>query len=185
MSPNKEVIYEGKFLRFCRVNGWEYVERPNVCGLIAILAITPDDKIVLVEQFRPPVNCRVIEIPAGLAGDHDGAENEDLVEAAKRELLEETGYSAQRWKLLTEGPASAGLSTEVISFYRAYDLKKTGSGGGDSAEDIEVHEVPLRELTAWLAAKQKAGRLVDYKVYASLFFYSILNKTTALIQEKE
>jgi ADP-ribose pyrophosphatase len=122
-SPSSEVLYEGRFLTVRKKGHWEYVERRKASGIVAILAITDNRGLILVEQFRIPVNKRVIEIPAGLAGDIAGNETETLAEAAKRELLEETGYEAQRMEYLTEGPASAGLSTEVITLFRAHELK--------------------------------------------------------------
>ena len=137
--------------------------------IVAILAITDQPEIILVEQFRVPVNKRVIEIPAGLAGDIAGKEAETPSEAAKRELLEETGYEAQRMEYLSEGPTSAGLSTEVITLFRAHDLKKVSKGGGDESENIQVHVVPLAELQSWIETRRQEGCLVDYKVFAALY----------------
>jgi ADP-ribose pyrophosphatase len=71
---------------------------------------------------------------------------------------------------LTEGPSSAGLSTEIITFFRARRLKKVGKGGGDGSEDIQVHTVPLNLVESWLAGKLEHSCLVDYKVYAALYF---------------
>ena len=164
-----EILFEGHFLSVRKKGHWEYVERHNASGIVAILAITDNRELILVEQFRIPVNKRVIEIPAGLAGDIEGKENEALVEAAKRELLEETGYEAQRMEYLTEGPSSAGLSTEVITLFRAHDLKKASQGGGDESENIQIHVVPLAELNSWIESKQGEGCLVDYKVFAALY----------------
>jgi len=169
-SSASDVRYEGKFLRVKVKGNWEYVERCKTSGIVAILAVTEAEEIILVEQFRVPMNRRVIEIPAGLAGDVAGEEDEALAEAAKRELVEETGYEAQGMEYLTEGPSSAGLSTEVISFFRAAGLKKVSEGGGDGSENIQVHAVALRDLEAWIEGKQKEGCLVDYKVYAALYF---------------
>jgi len=163
------ILFEGRFLRVKRKERWEYVERVKTSGVVAILAITDKAELILVEQFRIPVSRRVIEIPAGLAGDIDGKENETLTEAAKRELREETGYEAQRMEYLAEGPSSAGLSTEVISFFRAAEIKKVSRGGGDESENIQVHVVPLVELKSWIETKLKDGLLVDYKVYAALY----------------
>jgi ADP-ribose pyrophosphatase len=165
-----DVPFEGRFLRVKIKDGWEYVERPKSSGIVAILAITENQEIILVEQLRIPVNRRVIEIPAGLAGDIVGKEDEALAEAAQRELVEETGYEAARMEYLTTGPSSAGLSTEVITFFRAVGLKKISDGGGDGGENIQVHAVPLPELESWIEAKEKEGCLVDYKVYAALYF---------------
>ena len=168
-SSSSEVLYEGRFLTVRKKGNWEYVERRKASGIVAILAITDNRGLILVEQFRVPVNKRVIEIPAGLAGDIESKENEALVEAAKRELLEETGYQAQRMEYLTEGPTSAGLSNEVITLFRAHDLKKVLKGGGDESENIQIHVVPLAELKSWIETKRQEGCLVDYKVFAALY----------------
>ncbi len=169
-NAESQTLFQGHFLQVKKIGHWEYVERSKTSGIVAILAVTERRELILVEQFRVPVNQRVIEIPAGLAGDIEGAENEALAEAAKRELVEETGYAADRMEYLTEGPPSAGLSTEVVTFFRAHGLKKISAGGGDGSEDIQVHLVPLAQLDAWIETKRKEGCLVDYKVYAALYF---------------
>ena len=74
----------------------------------------------------------MIDLPAGLAGDGPGTE--ELVTAARRELLEETGYDARRLTLLAHAPTSPGLTTEVVSFFRAAGLKKVAAGGGIEGE---------------------------------------------------
>ena len=89
-----ETLCDAKYLRLVRKDGWEFVQRKNVSGIVGIIAITNDHKLILVEQFRPPVGKNVIEIPAGLAGDSPTTKNEDLAVAAIRELEEETGYRA-------------------------------------------------------------------------------------------
>lgn len=166
----KVTLCEGKHLRLVQGDGWEYAERTKASGIVAILAITKDEKLILTEQYRLPVNKRVIELPAGLAGDVAGAEAEELIPAAQRELREETGYEAQRFDFLFEGPPSAGATSEVISFFRAVGLRRVGSGGGEGSEQIELHEVPLRAAREWLQQKNREGVLVDPKVYAGLYF---------------
>jgi ADP-ribose pyrophosphatase len=168
-----DVLFEGHFLRFKMKDRWEYVERCKTSGVVAILAITEEQELILVEQLRLPVNKRVIEIPAGLAGDIEGKENEALAEAAKRELLEETGYEAQRMEYLTEGPSSAGLSTEVVTFFRAHALRKVAQGGGGESENIQIHTVPLAELKTWIETRRWEGCLVDYKIFAALYLSSV------------
>jgi len=88
-----EILCDAKYLRLVRANGWEFVQRKNVSGIVGIIAVTSDRKLILVEQYRPPVGKNVIEIPAGLAGDSPTTRNEDLALAAMRELEEETGIA--------------------------------------------------------------------------------------------
>lgn len=165
------VLFQGHALTLKKKGHWEYVERTKASGIVAILPITQQNEVILVEQFRIPVGKRVIEIPAGLAGDIEGEETEDLANAARRELLEETGYEAQKMELLTEGPPSAGLSTEVVTFFRASGLKKVGDGGGDGTENIQLHLIPFASLDAWIDGKRSEDCLIDYKLYAALYFY--------------
>lgn len=168
--PPPEIVAEGKFVRLVKQGKWEYATRPKVSGVVGIVAVTDDGNLILVEQDRPPVGKRVIELPAGLAGDEAGHEAEDLAAAARRELLEETGYEAAGMTLLTEGPPSAGLSDEIITLFLATGLRRTGKAGGVGGEDITLHEVPLADVPAWLAARAADGLMVDLKLYAGLYF---------------
>ncbi|MFT7582962.1 MAG: ADP-ribose pyrophosphatase [Myxococcota bacterium] len=169
-EPLTEVLAEGRFTRLVRKNGWEYVERTNTSGIVLVIALTPENELLLVEQFRPPVNARVIELPAGLAGDIVGQEDEALSIAAGRELEEETGFRAARLEEVARGPLSAGLTTEVVTVFRAYELTRVSDGGGDETEDIVVHAVPLADVPVWLATQTAAGVMLDPKVYAALYF---------------
>ena len=168
--PKPEVVADAKHIQLVRQGKWEYARRKGVSGIVAIVAVTDEGKLVLVEQDRPPVGKRVIELPAGLAGDEKGHEQEDLADAARRELLEETGYSARQMKRVAGGAASAGMTDEVITLFVATGLKKTGDAKGDGSEDITVHEVAVGDVTAWLDARTREGKLVDLKVYAGLYF---------------
>ena len=165
-----QLLFKGKFLSLRSKDTWEYASRQGASGVVGILAVTPDDKLLLVEQFRRPVAQTVIELPAGLAGDLAHARNEDFSLAAQRELLEETGYEAASMRLLTVGPSSAGLTDETVALYLASDLQKKGQGGGDETENIKVHEVPLSEIKSWLAERAHTGQLIDFKVFAGLWF---------------
>lgn len=169
MTP-RETLAEGQHLRLVRRQGWEYAERTRGTGVVVIVAVTDDGRLLLTEQYRTPVGTPVIELPAGLAGDRAEDAGEDLATAARRELLEETGFEAQAFAGLTEGPPSAGLSSEVVTFLRATGLTRIGEGGGDAHEAITVHAVPLDEVPAWLTAMTRRGCLIDPKVYAGLYF---------------
>jgi ADP-ribose pyrophosphatase len=162
----------GKFLALIKEGHWEYVDRVNATGAALILAVTAERKVLLVEQYRIPVHARTIELPAGIIGDEPGSAHESQGEAARRELLEETGYAAETMESLMFGPACSGLTSERVTLFRASGLRRAGPGGGVAHEEIVLHEVPVVEVAAWLETKAKAGILIDPKVYAGLFFLS-------------
>ncbi len=166
MTPT--VVYQGAFLRFLNQDGWEYVERSNCTGIVLVLAVTKEGKLLLTEQFRIPIGRSVIEFPAGLIGDEEAHHLEGIEVAARRELLEETGYDTARVIPLVSGPTSAGLSSEIVSLVQAVGLTKRFLGGR-SCEGIPVKEVPLGQVDDWLGRMRDAGKLVDPKVYAGLY----------------
>ena len=162
-----KVCYEGKFLKFFDNNGWEWVERHNCRTVAVIVPYLAEGQTIFVEQFRIPVASSVIEFPAGLVGDGEDF-GEDVKEAARRELIEETGYDASKMTYVTKGPASAGLSNEIIEIFLAEGLTKVGDGGGVDDEDIKVHVVELNNVDRWLAEQEQKGSLIDLKVWAGL-----------------
>jgi len=165
-TSGPQIVWQGRHLHMARDGRWEFATRPVKRPAVGIVAVTDQGALLLVEQHRPPVGGTVVELPAGLAGDLPGAEQEPLVEAARRELQEETGYEAQRWTELGMGYSSPGLTDESIMLFLAEGLRKTGPGGGDGDESIVVHEVPLPQLDGWLA--DRAAR-IDFKVYAGVY----------------
>src|SRR5687768_6076158 len=93
-----EVLCESRFLRLLRRGHLEWAQRTKASGAAVIVAITPERCVLFTEQFRIPVDCAVIEFPAGIVGDEAGHEEESRLVAAQRELLEETGYRGDVWK---------------------------------------------------------------------------------------
>ncbi|MGY1425576.1 NUDIX hydrolase [Lysobacter sp. A289] len=163
-----EILYDGQWLRMVRRGRWEYAERTHGNGMaVIIIAVTPDDHVLFVEQYRVPLGARTIEMPAGLVGD-DHAED-TLASAAHRELVEETGWEPGRVEVLLTGPTSSGMSSERIAFVRASDLVKVGEGGGVDNEDITVHKIPRPQVPEWLMQKQREGFELDLKLWAGLW----------------
>ena len=168
-SPELNVIARGRFVRLVNDNGWEYAERERGHDVVAIVAVTDQDELILTEQYRPAVKRRVIDIPAGLAGDTEDFDGESSATAAARELEEETGYIATSFRELCTVPTSPGLTSETVTIYLAEGLTKHGPGGGDESESIVVHTVTLHELADWLRARERESMLIDPKVFAGVW----------------
>ena len=145
----KTKIFEGKYLNvwqteFLDKKGathyWEWIERRDAS---IVFPITKAQNVVLIKNYRVPVERYVIELPAGLI-DKEG-ENEE--KTARRELLEETGYLAKNFIPLRMRPFNAGHHRNMSFGFIATDLeKKNHSIIGEDTEDIEVIEVPIDGL---------------------------------------
>jgi 8-oxo-dGTP pyrophosphatase MutT (NUDIX family) len=118
----------------------EYVDHP---GAVAIMALNERMEVLLIKQYRHPVGAYLWEIPAGLK-DVDG---ESELDAAQRELFEETGWVATSWDDLTSFYTTPGGNTEEISVYLARDLTYRGHKLELEGEekDLEVAWVPLQD----------------------------------------
>lgn len=171
-----ETLYSGRFVNLVRDGRWEYCERVKNTAAAMIFACTREGKVLLVEEYRPPIRQQSICFPAGLIGD---AEQESAEDAARRELLEETGYEAGQVRFLYAGPSSPGITSEYISFFLATDLVHRGQGGGVQGERITVHEVPREEIDEWLAAQRAIGKAVDPRIYAGLYVLQQADKLRA------
>ena len=158
-------MWEGRFITAKRKGRWEYVSRARNIGAAVILAIddAPDGRhVILVDQYRVPLGRRCIELPAGLIGDETAGE--DPLEAATRELEEETGYRAARLESLGDYYSSPGMVSESFTLYRAHDIVKIGPGGGVEGEGIVVHRAPLVGFADWIARKRDEGYAMDVKL---------------------
>ncbi len=166
-DPAEELMWEGRYITAKRRGPWEYVGRARNIRAAVILAIDEADDdlgphVILVDQYRMPLGKRCIELPAGLVGDEE--EGEDDAIAAGRELAEETGYSAGRMENAGEFFSSPGMVSESFTLFRAFDLIKTGAGGGVDGEDILVHRVPLATIAEQIAAWRTQGYAMDVKL---------------------
>jgi ADP-ribose pyrophosphatase len=168
-----QILCTTRHLRLIDRDGWFFVDRPNASGVVIIVAVTDDHRLLLVEQHRPALGGKVLELPAGLAGDAAAHQSEKLEMAARRELLEETGWEAEQMVELVSCATAPGLANEVVTFFRATGLRQVGNGGGVDQEDIQVHAIPLSEVTAFAAARAAQGTIPGLLVYAGLHFASV------------
>jgi ADP-ribose pyrophosphatase len=170
-TPDRE-LGRGRWLRLVDRGGWEFAERVRGTAVACVVAITAEEELVLVEQFRPPLGRPVIELPAGVVGDLAEAAGESAADAARRELFEETGYEPgpEGLRPLVPLVSSAGLTSEELHVFMTRGAVRTGPGGGDATESIRVHAVPLADLGEWVAARVTAGAGVDGRVYAAWAF---------------
>ncbi|MCH7860148.1 NUDIX hydrolase [Sphingomonas sp. NPDC092331] len=160
----EEVAWQGKWITAKRRGKWEYVSRARGIRAAVIVAIDADDHVLLVDQYRVPLGKRCLELPAGLIGDEAGREGDSPFDAARRELIEETGYDCAAVEDLGEYQSSPGLVSESFTLVRATGLTKVGEGGGLEDEDIIVHRVPRAEIAAFVAAKRAEGLAIDVKL---------------------
>ncbi|MCG6155367.1 NUDIX hydrolase [Rubinisphaera margarita] len=163
----EQSLHRGRFLELVSQNGWEFVRRANCTTTVAILAVTENDELLFVEQFRPPIGAEVLELPAGLVGDDPGQGTEEVAIAANRELEEETGFTARSLHTLGTFCSSAGLTDETTTICLAVGCRQTGPGGGIGGESIRIHKIPRNEAASWLAERVKSGQLLDGKVWTA------------------
>ncbi|QXM06077.1 NUDIX hydrolase [Crassaminicella indica] len=169
MIPNEitiksDRIYEGKMIQL-RVDTVllpgekqatrEIVEHP---GAVAIVPITEDNKIIMVKQFRKPVESILLEVPAGKID-----KDEEPLSCAIRELKEETGYEAKNMQFLFSFYTSPGFSNERIYLYLAKDLIK-GKASPDEDEHIEMECIDMDKLVSMVYD----GKIKDSKTILAI-----------------
>lgn len=169
-SAEQKTLFSGDWLDVVQEQDREYMVRKICTGIAIIIAINDRGELILTEQYRVPVYGNVLELPAGMAGDEPGNEQETLMEAATREFLEETGFEAAALQQVAEGPISSGISSEIMTFFYTDNVAKTGASGGNESENITVHEVPLTEMESYISQEAANGMLIDPKLYIGLFF---------------
>ncbi len=191
----RTLIAKGKHIEFWRVGDhWEYAHRSDARQGVTIVAVTNEDKIVLVEQYRAPLGQHAIELPAGLV-EGSGDDGEAVTAAVKRELEEETGYTCERVEVVATGSSSPGITDELNSLCLARGLRRTDEGIErvdvgygvtkqarprglkEEGEKITVYEAPVQAAREWLAQREREGVVVDLKVFAGLYFAAAARRT--------
>src|SRR3546814_18465761 len=111
-----ELLYQGEWLRMVKRGQWESCERTHGKDGLAVLviAVTPDDHVLFVEQYRVPLGAKPLEMPAGLVGDDDARAT--LESPPRRELIQETGWDAARLDVLPAGHPPPRSTKEPLPF---------------------------------------------------------------------
>lgn len=164
-------IFDGKILHVRRdtvtlPNG-NSVNRELIrhVGAVAVVPMLEDGRVIIERQFRYPIDSVITEIPAGKLD----SKSEDRLEAAKRELKEETGYSADRWTVLGDFYPAAAYSDERLTLYLATGLRK-GEQQLDDDEFLNVETVHISELVKQIMA----GEITDAKTQTAILKAAIL-----------
>ncbi|GBF12539.1 MAG: NUDIX hydrolase [Tepidibacillus sp.] len=166
---SSEKIYQGKIIQVkvdtvLLPNGKEAKrELVNHPGAIAVLALTPEDKIILVRQYRKPLEKTILEIPAGKL-----EKGENPLDCAIRELKEETGYIASNMTQITKFYTSPGFADEIIYLYKANSLEQ-GEAKPDEDEFIETVELSLDEALERI----KTGEVIDAKTIMAIYYWQL------------
>lgn len=171
---DSQQVFEGSFLKIQRdtvqlPNGAtstrEYIRHP---GAVVILPLFDDGSVLIERQFRYPLNQVFLEFPAGKIDP-----NEDHLDCAKRELREETGYTASDWRFVCTIHNAIAYSDEHLDIYLARGLTP-GPNQLDEGEFLETLRVPLAEVLAWV----REGKITDVKTLIGAFWLEkIVNGT--------
>lgn len=176
-----KILHKTKFLELRtapKPNGngeWAYAHRPNVKDIVIIIPLINNESILFLKTRRPPLREECmgkfnIELPAGLVGDED--ENETVEEAAKKELLEETGLVAEKFEVMVRKlSSSGGCTSETATLVLAHINNSNGIEPGD--DDGVIAEriiVPVKEAPAWLKTQEDEGNTIGAQTLAGLYY---------------
>lgn len=169
---SSEVLKQGRILEF-RIDTVEAADGHRSTrdiaghpGGVCVVAIDPEDRVLMVRQWRHAIGGPLLEIPAGTLDRHDDGSIEDHAGAAARELEEETGSRAGTWQYLGAFYTAPGFTSELMHLYLATDLRPADAGGlgPDEDERLELQAVPFDEALA----RAERGEIADAKSIVGL-----------------
>ena len=167
----RELASRGKVLEFYRdtmelpdgkTEKWDFVHHTKGGGA-CVVPVLPDERILMIHQYRPMNDRETTELPAGAFD----ADDPDFAVTASRELEEETGYRCGKIRRLVRLDTAVAWCDERVEVYLAEDLEKVGSQKLDEAEEIRVEAIPVEELKR----RSFAGEIRDAKTVAGILAY--------------
>lgn len=171
MNGDKVIAFT-EWVNLVERRGRTFAQRRPHPDCVMVVAVTDQNRLLFVEEYRPAVDSKVIELPVGMVGNIDV---EPAFRAAYRELKEETGYQAGEMEVVGTLAVAPGITDEILHVCVARNLVRMSDGGGlrEEGEEIRVHEIPLPQIHVWLEEQQKKGFVVASYVYAGLFLAGI------------
>jgi len=168
----EKILYKGRYLDLKKksfrmasgkINDWEFASRTKNMAAVAVFALTEENEVILVRQYRPAVDGEVIEMPAGLLD----KENETQSQAIIREMKEETGNILKKVDFIYSTYSSPGMSSEFVEVYWGR-VRGKGEQELDESEEIYVYPpIPVQKLGDFLSKEEKKGYSIDYKILAA------------------
>ncbi len=161
---SSKIVYENEWFLVREDEVEKPGNREGIYGVVQTppsvfaVALNDENEVYLVGLFRYPVDKYGLEVPAG------SSDNEDLLEAAKRELLEETGIKAKTWEKVGAFTPLNGISNEVSNVFIARNLEETGSEPDVNEGILEVRRVPLSEVNNLI----RSGEISDGQTISAL-----------------
>lgn len=131
---------------------------------INVVAVTPEDEILLIEQYRHGIRSVTVEIPGGMIDP-----GEAPIEAAKRELLEETGYRAEKWVCIGEVVPNPAIQDNKCYTYLAQSAVKVKEPEFDNTEDIQTFTLPAADIPKVVSQ----GKITHSLVIAAFYWYHL------------
>ncbi|WP_455280555.1 NUDIX hydrolase [[Eubacterium] cellulosolvens] len=169
--PGSKRIYDGKVISLridkIQLSSGEVFEREVIehPGAVAMLPFLDDGRLLLIKQYRHPVNEVLLEIPAGTLH-----KNEDPKDCARRELIEETGYEAGKIEELISCFLAPGYSSEKIHLFHASELRRVGDSP-DIDEMIELYPISIEKAQNMI----KTGEITDAKTISGISYLLLMS----------
>jgi len=180
-NAQEQILYKDNTMTIviekAKINGSDFeflkIEENDAVVVLAVI----DDHIILEKQYRPAIGKYIYELPAGHI---EIEENESPINAAIREMQEETGYTPKKVSFLFKGYPMPGTNTAMVYFYLAEDLSE-GGANPEADEDISVVKVSLEDAMKMI----RSGEIIDLKTIAGILYYYYIFKNANRRQAKE